>query len=76
MIISIISQSIIIHDNALMIYCDMKFLISPIIIAKVATCWNLNILYMAHKEPMIQKAASLKNGNDVHTYEDSYKNKH
>ena len=30
---------------------------------------------MAHKEPMIQKAASLKNGNDVHTYEVSYKNK-
>ena len=29
---------------------------------------------MAHKELMIQKAASLKNGNDVHTYED-YKNK-
>ena len=24
---------------------------------------------------MIQKAASLKNGNNVHTYEDSYKNK-
>ena len=28
---------------------------------------------MAYKEPMIQKAASLKNGNNVHTYEDSYK---